>query len=368
MDAGLSKSIEKKALIFMAAGFSQESLIKRAKEIGFLCIGIDRNPDAPGLKWCDEKICRSTYDFPAIEPLLVDLKEKYNIAGIINRSAGYPVVVSAQIAKKLKLPNVDPAMAKVLVEKDLQRLACRQSGLPIPRFFVTKKSPIGGDPDFPGPYVVKPALSLVGKSGITKVLTTYGLGPAISEARSVSMNGNVLIEEFLSGKDFSLFSLVSDEEVSSVCLMEELNSFDENSRVCARGYRTARQIDKEKYFSRACDIAKKLVEVFQIRRSNLMVSLRVDADDKLQLIEVHLDIGADLIIEEVFPKALNLDYVVATIKNLAGERSLLPSEIELQPTVILYEDGSELIRKKKFKVFNASSDSALDQLIAEYHV
>ena len=353
------------ALVFVAAGVSQESLIRRAKKMGFYCIGVDKNPDAPGFKWCDERIVASTHQFAEIDEPLRSLVGDLEVVGVINRSAGLPVIVSSQISRSLSLPSIDPLAARTLVEKDRLRRACVELDIPTPDFSLLPEHSQIISQDLGLPLVVKPAVSMVGKSGITKVEEICALHGAVSEAKLLSLNKAVILEEFLPGKDFSLFCFVAGDQFEPVCLMEELNSFGTDNKVVAQGYRTATHSDRERYIDSAISIAAAIVAGFSIKYSNLMVSLRVDSEDRLKLVEVHLDIGADLLIEEVFSRALNFDYIEATIKNAIGDEKNLPSKVEVRPTAIFYENGRGLIRERGFKIFSADSDEALEKKIAK---
>lgn len=82
------KLYKKKAIVNLAAGESQIIVMKKAKEMGLSVIGVDRNPDAPGFKFCDECLELSTYDSKPIIQQVSVLKEKYDIRGVVNRSAG----------------------------------------------------------------------------------------------------------------------------------------------------------------------------------------------------------------------------------------------------------------------------------------
>ena len=80
-----------RAVICLAAGKSQLVVIRKAKELGFSVIAVDRNPAAPGFQLADERIIASTYESVPILSELDRFINEYDIAGVVNRSSGPPV-------------------------------------------------------------------------------------------------------------------------------------------------------------------------------------------------------------------------------------------------------------------------------------
>ena len=93
-----------------------------------------------------------------------------------------------------------------------------------------------------------------------------------------------------------------------------------------------------------------------------MASFRSDDDGKLYLIEIHLDIGGDTLIENLFPSALNVDFKEISVKMAAGSMNL-PLNIIIKPAAIIFEKGSEIVSKKKCKIIMAETYKKLDLLI-----
>ena len=51
-----------------------------------------------------------------------------------------------------------------------------------------------------------------------------------------------------------------------------------------------------------------------IERSAFMISFRSDSKNDLKLMEVHLDLGGDLMIEAFYPKALPFDFLKLAVE------------------------------------------------------
>jgi len=352
------------AIVCLAAGKSQVPILEAAKSLGYVIVAVDKNPDSPGFRFADISICESTYDSKAIVKQLEALKEEYKWVGVLNRSSGPPVVTTAEICEYFDIPGVPVESAKALVNKDLLHDFCSDFDIPLPSYKVYSLENINLIEAVQFPIVVKPALSLVGKSGVTVVRSKNNLNAAIKCAADNTVNGNILLEEYLHGPDYSLISFVQDGKVFPVCFLEELNQVSDNGKVSPKGFKTHSLSDEGKLESMANEIAKELVNVFHIKRSAFMVSFRVNSYGDLGLIEVHLDLGGDLLIEEIFPRALSYDFLRLAITMLVGSCEC-PSNEAIKPTAIFYDNDEGLVSDRNYKVFTADTYENLEKIILE---
>ena len=352
----------KKTLICIGAGESQYPVISKSKERGYNVIAIDQNPKAPGFKIADEKINLSTFDATPLLKPIKSLSSKFNITGILNRSSGPPVLTAARIAKLLQLPYYKEESAYQIVNKHLLMKECCKNRIPAPKSITISnyKELIIEEVQFP--CVVKPSLSLVGKSGITVVNKEYDLAEAISYAFSSTINDCITIDEYIDGEDISFVSFVDGGELIQICLLDEINTKDPNGKMAGEGFAIPSIHESLKVNKQIILSCKKIVDLFKIERSPLMVSFRVDKNQIPWLIEIHLDMGGDLLIEKLFPNALDFDFLGYSIRLLAGENPKLIIK-SITPTAILFEEGDELISKKKITIYQATDRMKLNTLI-----
>jgi len=52
-------------ILIVGAGFLQSFAIRRAREMGLLVVAIDRDPSAPGFRWCHRQEIADTRDAEA---------------------------------------------------------------------------------------------------------------------------------------------------------------------------------------------------------------------------------------------------------------------------------------------------------------
>jgi biotin carboxylase len=359
-------SFNKGAVICLAAGKSQEQVIAKAKFLGYIVVAIDQNREAPGFKFADIKIYQSTYNANAIIKELESLKNKFRWRGVLNRSSGPPVITTAKLCKHFNIPGVPIESAKTLVNKDKLRTACLEHDIPSPKFRIydIDKCDVADIDDFP--VVVKPALSLVGKSGISVVRSKNEFKSSIKYATENTVNGKIIIEEFLEGPDLSLVSFVADGKLFSICLLDEINIERKDGYLIGKGFKT-HSPDRNNWKLQAHDIAKKIISTFNIDRSAFMVSFRSDSKNNLRLMEVHLDLGGDLLIEEVYPKALPFDFLELAVCMATGNIKL-PNNFKIKPTAIFYDKGDDLVSDRGYTVFSADSHQSLEEKILETRV
>ncbi|MFH0925900.1 MAG: hypothetical protein V1872_09795 [bacterium] len=84
-------------LVIIGAGDLQVPAIKKAKQMGFGVIATDINPNAPGFKFCDYRIIKSTKDF---EGTISELRQYSNyLKGILTVGSDVSITVA-------RLPNI----------------------------------------------------------------------------------------------------------------------------------------------------------------------------------------------------------------------------------------------------------------------
>ena len=356
-------SSNKDAIICLAAGKSQEQVIAKAKALGYVIVAIDRNEASPGFKYADIQIYQSTYDADAIIKELELLKNKFRWVGVLNRSSGPPVITAAKICKYFNIPGVPIESARTLVNKDKLREDCLKHGIPSPAhvtYSIDECEAVFCDKF---PVVVKPALSLIGKSGISVVRSKNELESSINYAIENTINKKIIVEEFLKGPDLTFVSFVRDGRLCPICLLDEINIEQEDGSIIGKGYKT-HPISESNWMLQANKISQQIMSIFKIERSAFMVSFRVDSKNDLRLIEVHLDLGGDLLIEEIFPKALPFDFLEFSVHMSVGSKEC-PNYFDIKPTAIYYDKGDGLLTDRNYRVFTANSHQKLEKQILE---
>jgi len=198
-----------KNILIIGAGIEACEGIKVAKSMGLGLAIADGNPAAPGLALADWPIIESTYDGAAILSRTRELQAVgIDIHGVIAMCADVPLS-AATVSNALNLPGLSLESAFLVSDKLAMKNKLKAAGIPIPRFAdVTDKSMLITQANNIGfPLVIKPVDSR-GARGVQLIETAMELDQAWELAAKESPTSRVMLEEYLSGPQFSTETLV----------------------------------------------------------------------------------------------------------------------------------------------------------------
>jgi len=208
----------RRKILVVGCGFPQLGLLRAARELGLLVVGVDANPAAIGAAVCDEFREVSTHDVDTI----AHLAREVGIDGVTTAGSEVALSTTVRVCQLLGLPFYgDAATVDRCQGKDQMRQAYRAGGAPIPAFAVA--SSLGDVQVFVErlglPVVLKPSRGW-GQRGVSKVETDAELGDAFERARGASDGGPVLVESFVEGDEVSVNAYTLDG-ATTVCSVTE---------------------------------------------------------------------------------------------------------------------------------------------------
>ncbi|EGR3365041.1 hypothetical protein DMN80_19090 [Vibrio parahaemolyticus] len=214
-----------KWVVHIGAGRWQLAAIKATKEQGYSVLAVDGDSSAIGLTLADEKLIvditneQQTLDIVTRFFSKLDLKPEAVLC--IASEAGQ--LSAASIREYYKLPGLSLEMAHRLTNKSLQRELWNGQDFS-PEFFVINatKDKIPSLKVLPSSVIVKPVDS-AGSRGITvlKDFDSLLLKDAISFASNFSKTNNVIIERYITGKEYTLESVVVDGKTHALVITEK---------------------------------------------------------------------------------------------------------------------------------------------------
>lgn len=190
----------KKAILVFGVGILQESLIRRAQDMGLLVVGIDP---------CEEAYCRDVVDvFEVVGGQdfegTIAVAKKYNVSAVVTTATDKPLVMMARVAKELGLRFFSEETAIVSTDKFLMKERFMANGIPCAKGKVISTEEEASDMVFP--VIVKPRDNS-GSRGVKLCNNLQELKEAIQEALNNSKKNTVLVEEFIEGREFSIEAL-----------------------------------------------------------------------------------------------------------------------------------------------------------------
>ncbi len=347
-------------IICLGAGISQLPLIQAVKHRGYSVVAIDRDSDAPGFSLADTKIIESTYDMEIVLDALHVLEKRHHFCGLVARTSGPALKTAAAIAEEFHLPGLNREIVPLATEKSKLREFCESHDILMPKG--QKISQLKElDSNFPLPLILKPDLPLIGKKDIRVVWKSSDLESAVQAAIQSSGNGFAEVEEYIDGFDVACLFHIDKRNASIVCFWDELVGFKKNGEIFAMGVSAPSVVIRSQTEKKI----RAIIESFALQLADinhlLILSFRVDMSGNPYIIELHADLGGDLIAEELLPMSDSsfnyFKYCINIATNSIHELAI-PN---LHPFAILFE--SEFLKENTInKHFIALSGEDLKDL------
>lgn len=210
-------TVKSKALLVLGAGSDQLFMIQTAQRMGYVTVAVDANPAAPGLGVADYAQPIDFSDVDAVirycEQLLTD---GVNLAGVSTMGSDIPHLV-AVIAQHFGWPGPDIQTAHWASHKFAMKQRFEQMGIPVPRYaLVDSEAAIlslwqqwNCDK-----LIIKPT-DRAGSRGVRVIQQQADVAPALAHARSFSLNGEILLEEFIDGPQISSESIIAGDQAAT---------------------------------------------------------------------------------------------------------------------------------------------------------
>ncbi len=200
MSNGVQK--QSKNIMIFGAGINQIELIKAAKNLGVITIAIDPQADPPGKPFADFYYQVDGRDYETTKAIAV----KHKVEGIVTAQMEKPMRLMARLGQELNLQFNSPRVVEQCLDKWLMKQAFMRNKVPCAKGILIKADEKLGTEyrkDFNFPLIIKPRDSFSSR-GVFKVDTYRELMDRLDNARSFASKGDVLIEEFLEGREFSV--------------------------------------------------------------------------------------------------------------------------------------------------------------------
>lgn len=210
--------------LLLMGGSSAIPLAIRAKELGVHVIVTDYLVNSPVKKFADESYLVSTTDVEAVTVLARKLK----VDGVFTAFTDWMLPYCRQICDNLNLPFYASAeQIDILTNKDKFKNKCTEHGLQVVKQY---------DFDVQGnrkknhnikyPVIVKPVDSEGGK-GIYVCYTEKELKERYHDSLSFSRRKKVLVEEYMTGEQVSIFFTIQDGYVSLSAMSDRYTNKDQ---------------------------------------------------------------------------------------------------------------------------------------------
>jgi biotin carboxylase len=357
-----------KKILIIGAGYLQSFVIRKAKEMGYYTITIDKAPKSIGFTYADEY---GIVDIVDEEACLRFACEKC-IDGVMTAATDYGVLSAAYIAHKMNLPGLSYEVAKVIKNKYMVRRALFENKIDdISQYYeissIEQLEKIRNSIRFP--VMVKPCDGS-GSKATMRVGMFDNLKAACEEAIKASLIGRALIEDFIEGKEYGVESFVYDGQVYVLGVMgKQMTNPPDYAEL---GHCIPSQLVIEE---KVKEVAKNAIKALEINFGAVNMDVLVTKDNRVCVVDIGARMGGNLIGSHIIPLGTGIGYMENLIRTAVGDEvdlkqkdagkniatrllALRPGKIKALPKF------SEIEQKCKVKIYHHLS---IGDTIREYH-
>ena len=322
-------------ILVIGAGDYQAPAIKRVKELGHEAFCVDYKPGQPGFGFADGY---RIIDVRNKEACLEYAKE-LAIDGVLTWGATLTLPTVSFIAEKMGLPGLPMdtsvlSMNKWAIRERLS--ACGLNDAGESKVFRSIKE--ARDGDFKYPFVVKPCDGS-GSKGVNVVFEPEQAIAAISDALSCARNGEIYVEPFVHGKEFSAECYACDGQVYVYSIVKTDFYWREEYPVyCQTTYKDITDDERISVEEEVIKAVRALGVSFGPVNFDLIVS---SEDHKPYIIDVGIRNGQNLLASHIIPYSRGVNELDQSI-NLCIGRSVDPVPIRekyISSRLLIYPPG-----------------------------
>jgi len=327
-------------ILIIGASVLQLPAILKAKEMGFYVGVVDLNPQAVGVKHADTFFNVSTIDTDGI----MKVAETFQPLGIMTLATDMPMRSIAAVTKKLNLQGISMESAIKATDKGEMIRSFKEHGVDSPWFFILKSKDdlesISGKITYP--CIIKP-VDNAGSRGVILVNKESELNDAFDYSRKNSRNGEVIIEEFMTGSEVSVEVMAIDGEIHILAITDKITTGP--PYFVEMGHSQPSQLS-ETTQKRIKDLAVKAMQALNINNGPAHIEIMATTDGP-KMIELGARMGGDNITTHLVPLSTGIDMVKSTIQLAVGEIPELTPKFNKGSAIMYLEAPCGIIKKIK---------------------
>lgn len=211
--------VEKKKILVIGGADSCLGIIKAIRRLGHLAVVIGANENMPARAFADYYLVAEDGD---IESVVLFCK-KIGVDAIVPTPVDRTLLWMAKVADKLELIFLSVDATGNFRNKYQMKICLQEAGIKCAKGFLTTKENFNSSllNDYGFPLIVKP-IDAYASRGVVKVNNLNELSVYINEASSFSSNGQIVIEEFIDGREFNAEGVCYDGLVEIYAIVEKI--------------------------------------------------------------------------------------------------------------------------------------------------
>ncbi len=319
-------------IVICTSGKWQLPIIRKAQSRGMVCIAIDENSDALGFNEADYVIVSKLNELDYIVDEIRKITNR--ISGAISFCSDAGIFLAQYLNSQFMCAPQLLFQAENAINKVTQRRIWDATGIAQPKFEVFKNSKdahlFGSKAVFP--FVVKPSDSS-GSRGVTIVSHPGELNQALHSAFEFSKAGEIIIEGFMTGTEYTVEVLAVETEVH-VLLVTRKIKVSENTRTVSRELAS---ISPENFlYPKIAHLAKSAFESLGIKNGPGHLEMIVDEETgPVGIVEAAFRGGGFNLSDRLVQLTTGIDLTNACLMPFLGEQPSIP-EIHYRPSILFF--------------------------------
>lgn len=303
-----------KKILIIGAGFLQDFVIKKARQMEYYTLAVDADPSAIGLSHADKSAVINIVD----EKACLQFAQEEQIDGVLTAATDYGVLTAAYIAEHMGLPGLNYESAKLIKNKYLVRKKLFENHVDD-----TEQSyQVTADTDITElahlltyPVMVKPCDGS-GSRGASRVDHPDELSNACKYAMDGSITCKAEIESFINGREYGVESLVVNGEIHVLAIMKKWMTappyYAELGHAIPCGL-------PDEIEDRAREIVRKAILTLGINHGSVNMDLLITETGNIHIIDIGARMGGNLIGSHIIPYGTGINYMGNMLKASVGE-------------------------------------------------
>lgn len=300
-----------KKILIVGASILQVPAIQKAKEMGLYVGVVDYDSNAIGISYADEFFNVSTID----EEGVFQAAKTFKADGIMTLATDMPMRSVAYAANKLGLVGISYETAVKATDKGEMIKAFETAGVEHPWYFILKRVEEVEKyiKELTYPCISKPTDN-AGSRGVVLIENKSKLKEALLYSAKNSRHGEIIIEEYLQGKEVSVEVMVINSIPYILQVTDKITTGAPH--FVELGHTQPSQID-EKKIAQIERVAIKAVQAVGIDNGPAHVEIMLTTQGP-KMIELGARMGGDCITTHLVPLSTGIDMIKATIDIALG--------------------------------------------------
>lgn len=304
-----------KKILIIGAGFLQDFVICKAKEMGYDTYAVDADPKAVGFAHADHYEVINIVD----EKACLKYAREHKIDGVLTAATDYGVLTAAYIAQEMGLPGLQYEVAKLIKNKFKVRKCLYEHQVDDTEqaYEIHENTDIDElSQKIAYPVMVKPCDGS-GSRGASRVNSADGLKVACEYAIAGSITHRAEIETFIDGQEYGAESLVVNGKVHVMAIMKKWMTNPPYYAELGHAIPCGLPVEVEK---RAKECVERAIKALGVNHGSVNIDMLITETGTIHIIDIGARMGGNMIGPCIIPYGTGIDYMGNMLRIAVGDK------------------------------------------------